>query len=125
MGLAGKDDLHRPVGVRDDGLESIHVVQQQRGALVEREAAREPNREHVAVQGGGCLRQLMRRRSAMLSLRSQAAANVGHQTLAALGMYPPKLVVGNGGQASIDALRIGALGPVSSHVALQQAVELA
>ena len=106
-------------------LSRFHVVQQQGWALVEREAAREPNRQHIAVQGGGRLRQLVRRRSPMFRLRSQASPDVGHQALATLRMYPPKLVVGDGGQAFLDALWIGALGPMAPHVALEQAIQLA
>ena len=50
MGLAGDDDLHRQVLVQQNAFEPIHVAEQQRGALVGGEAAREPDGESVGIE---------------------------------------------------------------------------
>ena len=50
MRLAGDDDLHRHVLVQQDALQPLHVAEQQRGALVGGEAARETDGERVGVE---------------------------------------------------------------------------
>ena len=50
MGLAGDDDLHRHVLVQQNALEPLDVAEQQRGALVGGEAAREPDGESVGIE---------------------------------------------------------------------------
>ena len=41
MGLAGEDELHRPLGVADKLVQPLPVAEQQRRSLVGREAAAE------------------------------------------------------------------------------------
>ena len=48
--LAGEDELHRALGVVDDGVELVEVAEQQRGTLVGREAAGESDGQHVLAQ---------------------------------------------------------------------------
>ncbi len=51
MGFAREDDLHRPIGVREDARQPLLVPEEQRGALVGREATREADREGIRVEG--------------------------------------------------------------------------
>ncbi len=50
VGLAGEHELHRPVGVEQERLEAVELLEQQRGALVGGEAAGESDREHVGIE---------------------------------------------------------------------------
>ena len=50
MGLAGKDELHRALGIGQQAKQSLRVVQQQVRPLVGREAARKAERQCVGIE---------------------------------------------------------------------------
>ena len=51
VGLAGKHELHRPVGITQQRLQPGRITQQQRSALVGGEPSGKPQGEHIGVQG--------------------------------------------------------------------------
>ena len=73
VGLAGEDELHRPVLVVDDGRQPVEVAEEQGAALVGGEAAGEADRQRLGVEhlvGAG---DLGRRGAAALELRLEPA----------------------------------------------------
>ena len=56
MGLAGENDLNRPVGITEDTCQALRVAQEQRRPLVGDESPDEADCERPGVQetGGGC-----------------------------------------------------------------------
>ena len=103
MGLAGEDDLHRPVLVVEDRRQPVEVAEDQRAALVGGEAAGEADGQRLGIEhlvGAG---DLGRRGAAALELLLEPAAGEGHQPLAAAFVRPPQLGVGD----VLDALPDG------------------
>ena len=60
VGLSSEDELHRPIVVVDDRLETFQVVEQERGTLVGCESSSEPDSENVRVEPASDLPQLVR-----------------------------------------------------------------
>ena len=50
VGLAGEDELDRPVGVVDEAGEPVHVGEEERGPLVGGEAAGEADRQDLRIE---------------------------------------------------------------------------
>ena len=78
MGLAGEDDLHRPLGVVDQPVQAVEVLEQQVGPLVGGEAAGEAQGQRLgrraarapAPAGPAARRRSARRRRAKASMRA-------------------------------------------------------
>ena len=103
MGLAGEDELHRPILVVDEGGEAVEVAEDQRAALVGGEAAGEADGQGVGIEhlvGAG---DLGRRGAAVLELLLEPHAGEGDQPFAAAFVRSPQLGVGD----VLDALPHG------------------
>ncbi len=95
MGLAGEDDLHRPLRVVEDALEPLRVAEEQGGALVGRKAPCEAD--------GQCVR---------VEFAAAALTSAGAAPCAAVGRGAPR-APGRASPASRRVLGPGALSGMS------------
>ena len=114
MRLAGEHQLHRPVAREQQPLEPVGLRQQQGGALVGGEAAREPDGEGAGIEHRLRPLDVARAEAARHQLVPQPRADERHQRLAALLARAPQLVVVRLGEPR-PALGVG-LVPVGEHV---------
>ena len=109
MGLAGEDELHRTLGIVDDGVEPVQVGEEQSRALVGREAARETDRQHVVAErlldGDDLARRIMHGHERV----GQAAFDGGHKVALEFPADGPHLFVGELVHA-VEALLIIVMG---------------
>ena len=111
VGLAGEDELHRPVLVVEDARPGARGCGRQRAALVGGEAAGEADGQRLGVEhlvGRGRSRRAARRGRSSCFL--QPAPGEGDQPLAAALVRPPQLGVGDVVDALPDAV-VGRVAP--------------
>ena len=100
VGLAGEDELHRTLGVVDDGVEPIEVAEKQRGTFISGEAAGETDGQHILAQALLDGDHLARRVMGAHDRVGQALADGADQFLLEDLAHTPDLGVRHG----IDAL---------------------
>ncbi|CAB4734347.1 unannotated protein [freshwater metagenome] len=93
--LARDHQLHRPLRVEEQRLESRRVAQHQREALVRRHAAREADGQHVGVERLVDPAQLGTSSSTLLPRQPQPTARVQDETLAQGPLDRPDLPAGH------------------------------
>src|SRR5262249_25125621 len=118
MRFAGEDDLHRPVFVVDDGGEAVEAAEEQRAALVGREAAREADRQGFGAGAFGGAGDFTGGGAAALDLVFQPLPRERDRALAAALVRPPQFRVGNVVHALPDAVVRRPLFPLHAEVAV-------
>ena len=98
MGLAGKNDLDRPVGVGDQALESLEVGEHERCPLVGGEATGEAESEPIVGEHGFDLAQFLGRDPVAGDLTPQASPGEGGEDFLALVVVFPDVGQGQLGQ---------------------------
>ena len=97
MRLAGHDQLHRAPGVGEQACQALAVVQQQVGALVLGETAREAQRQGVWIKNILRLGQGLRAGAALSQLPHQACARVVHEVGALRAAHGPQCLIAEPG----------------------------
>ena len=93
VGLAGKEELHRTLGVVDHGGEPLDVGEQQVGALVGGKAAGEADGQRVGREHFAEPLQILRRLAAAFGLLARAAAHEVEQLRLQAEVRLPQLAV--------------------------------
>ena len=96
VGLAGDDELHRPLGVVQQRLEPLGVAEHEGEALVGRHASGEADGQHVRVEDRLGPAQLGLRGAAVAPAVAQPASGLGHEVGAQLALGRPHLAAGDG-----------------------------
>ena len=89
MGLAGEDNLHRPVFVVDDGGQAVEVAEQERAALIGGEAAGEAEGKGFGIEDLVGAGDFAGRGAAALELGAEPLPGERHQALAPPLVRPP------------------------------------
>ncbi len=95
MGLAGEDELHGTLLVVDDGSQTVEVREEQIGALVSGETAREADGQHVGLDALDDLDHLARRVETHLIGVAETTADVLDEAVLQIHALIPQLLVGN------------------------------
>ena len=120
MGLAGVDDLHRPLGVVDQPVEAVEILEQQVGPLVGGEAAGEAEGERV----GNERLALRPGETQPLPAVGQAAAGEGEQPRLEHLVDLPELGVAHAVDARPEVGVGDAVEPAGAQVLEQQRVHV-
>ena len=91
MRLAGEDDLHRAVLGSQDAQDALHVVEDERRALVGGEAAREADGQRVVAERLAGAHEFQRALAARGGLAAQAGAHELHQLAAERAAHLPEV----------------------------------
>ncbi len=125
MRLAGDDDLHRALAIAENFLQALHIAEQQRGAFIGGEAAREADGERVRIEHFGGVAQFGGGGLAANGRGRLPLADEGNQAAFAAAMHFEKLFVRNVPDLLPDAVIVPAVAPVGFEVLIVEIGQIA